>query len=129
MNVKIQIPLRKNRQCDTFEKILHQKQPLLNTGNTEVTTGYYFLMLSVNASMSSLSHFKLTVHDLNFLSLSEIKALFSWKLWHDLVEDFLTREVLKVCASTAQYSASTAVEDKRQRSVEFLNKNSVQNLV
>lgn len=67
MNVKIQILLRKNHQCDlcriTFEKILHQNQPLLETGNTE---GYYFLMLSVNAAMSSLSHFKLTVHDLCF---------------------------------------------------------------
>lgn len=70
MNVKIQVLLGKNHQCDlcriTFEKILHQKQPLLKTGNTEVTTAYSFLMLSVNASMSSLSHFTLTVHDLYF---------------------------------------------------------------
>lgn len=70
MNVGIQILLRKNHQCDlcriTFEKILHQNQPLLETGNTEVTTGYYFLMLSLNAAMSSLSHFKLILHDLCF---------------------------------------------------------------
>lgn len=70
MNVKIHILLRKNHLYDlcriAFEKTLVQTQPLLKTGNTEVNTGYYFLMLSVNAAMSSLYHFKLAVHDLYF---------------------------------------------------------------
>jgi len=51
-------------KCDTLEKILGQELPLFEAGNTEGTTGHFFLVLPGNAAIFGLLPCKSTAHGL-----------------------------------------------------------------